>query len=150
VRSGLGYVTIFLTFGTLPWCHVPDTLFGIWVNHRQALYNDSINITPSTRRVTMVQPLWVYNELVYTDYGPPFLTDCTSLCNLSTISRNSRFSCNVAELMHLVIYCINIHSFIHFLLRHKATKKHKNSKYINLKLVHLYTPSTHIICKKTN
>jgi len=29
----------------------------------------------------------------------------------------------------------------------KQQKKHKNSKYINLKLVHLYTHSTHIICK---
>ena len=58
-----------------------------------------------------------------------------------------------------------IHSFIHSLLEmsydnalyksilHYAIrqqKKHKNSKYMNLKLVHLYTHSTHIICKKTN
>ena len=39
--------------------------------------------------------------------------------------------------------------FIHFILYYaiRQPKKHKNSKYIHLRLVHLYTHSTHIICK---
>jgi len=53
---------------------------------------------------------------------------------------------------HLLIPAmLFIHSFIHSLLRHKAAKKHKNSKYINLKLVHLlYTLHTHNMQKLTN
>jgi len=46
------------------------------------------------------------------------------------------------NIIHYDTHCKHINSFIHSLLRHKAAKKDKkNSKYINLKLVHLYTRS---------
>ena len=68
----------------------------------------------------------------------PLPPDCQLDSNRTTLTD----FCTPRQFSVLVFH----YSFIlYYAIRQQ--KKHKNSKYINLKLVHLYTHSTHIICK---